>query len=174
MTKLQGAFDGFNFGQPSAGFATAFGGFGTSKGQNTPNDAPRFGVPSKPDVAVKSPAPASLSTTPEGNAAPKPSEPTPAARHAVHPTPIVHETPAGASRKRGLEDDTREQYEQEAIAALAKLGYVGLTPDDLGKLHPPDIYEEELEVMAEVRAYFQVAYKVCILLSASTVAMFTE
>ncbi|KAI0633205.1 P-loop containing nucleoside triphosphate hydrolase protein [Trametes polyzona] len=46
----------------------------------------------------------------------------------------------------------------EALAALVKLGY-SVGEDDLGKLNPPDTYEEELEVMAEVRAYFQVAYK---------------
>ena len=49
---------------------------------------------------------------------------------------------------------------KETLANLAKLGYAGLTEVDLGKLNPPDLYEEELEVMAEVRAYFQVAYKV--------------
>lgn len=54
----------------------------------------------------------------------------------------------------------RSQLEADALSALAKLGYVGLTADDLGKLNPPDEYEEELNVMAEVRAYFQVAYKV--------------
>lgn len=54
----------------------------------------------------------------------------------------------------------RSQLEADALSALAKLGYVGLTVDDLGKLNPPDEYEEELNVMAEVRAYFQVAYKV--------------
>ena len=48
----------------------------------------------------------------------------------------------------------------ETLANLAKLGYIGLQEEDFGKLNPPDIYEEELEVMAEVRAYFQVAYKV--------------
>lgn len=54
----------------------------------------------------------------------------------------------------------RSRLEADALSALAKLGYVGLTVDDLGKLNPPDEYEEELHVMAEVRAYFQVAYKV--------------
>ncbi|KAH9843658.1 P-loop containing nucleoside triphosphate hydrolase protein [Rhodofomes roseus] len=53
----------------------------------------------------------------------------------------------------------REQQMAEALAALARVGYTGLTADDLGKLKPPDEYEEELKVMAEVRAYFQVSYK---------------
>ncbi|KII84204.1 hypothetical protein PLICRDRAFT_46578 [Plicaturopsis crispa FD-325 SS-3] len=46
-----------------------------------------------------------------------------------------------------------------ALAALADLGYSGITAEDLGKLNPPDEYETELEAMAEVRGYFQVAYK---------------
>lgn len=46
------------------------------------------------------------------------------------------------------------------LASLAKLGYQGLTAADFGKLVRPDEYEHELEVMAEVRAYFKVAYKV--------------
>ncbi|KAH9909434.1 Dynamin central region-domain-containing protein [Fomitopsis serialis] len=51
-------------------------------------------------------------------------------------------------------------YANARYAPAGKLGYVGLTADDLGKLNPPDEYEEELSVMAEVRAYFQVSYKV--------------
>lgn len=53
----------------------------------------------------------------------------------------------------------RAMLEIEALALLAKLGYTGLNADDLGKLNPPDEFEEELQVMAEVRAYFHVAYK---------------
>ncbi|KAF8878222.1 P-loop containing nucleoside triphosphate hydrolase protein [Infundibulicybe gibba] len=45
------------------------------------------------------------------------------------------------------------------LALLAEVGYTGLTKDDLGKLNPPDEYETELKVMAEIRAYFQVSYK---------------
>lgn len=54
--------------------------------------------------------------------------------------------------------EERQKNEQEALAALAKLGY-NVTAADLGKLNPPDIFEEELQVMAEVRAYFHVSYK---------------
>ena len=46
------------------------------------------------------------------------------------------------------------------LSGLAKLGYEGIKEIDLGKLNPPDMYEDELAVMAEVRAYFQVSYKV--------------
>lgn len=55
--------------------------------------------------------------------------------------------------------EERQKNEQDALAALAKLGY-NVTAADLGKLNPPDIFEEELQVMAEVRAYFHVSYKV--------------
>lgn len=56
-----------------------------------------------------------------------------------------------------------KQTVQEAIALLVKAGLpvASLDPMDLlGKLIPPDEYETELGVMAEVRGYFQVAYKV--------------
>ncbi|KAH9946711.1 hypothetical protein B0H21DRAFT_693224 [Amylocystis lapponica] len=46
-----------------------------------------------------------------------------------------------------------------ALEALSELGYKNLTKADLERLHPPDDFEEELEVMADVRAYFQVSYK---------------
>ncbi len=48
---------------------------------------------------------------------------------------------------------------QAALAALAAIGY-HVTEEDLGKLNPADQYEVELKVMADVRGYFQVAYKV--------------
>ncbi|KAF5317462.1 hypothetical protein D9758_018043 [Tetrapyrgos nigripes] len=47
----------------------------------------------------------------------------------------------------------------DLLAALARCGFTGLTLEDLGKLHATDEYETELQVMAEVRGYFQVAYK---------------
>ncbi|KAI0759256.1 P-loop containing nucleoside triphosphate hydrolase protein [Trametes elegans] len=53
----------------------------------------------------------------------------------------------------------KDELLKEALGALAKLGYAGLTEHDLGKLNAADEYEEELQLMAEVRAYFQVAYK---------------
>jgi vacuolar protein sorting-associated protein 1 len=50
--------------------------------------------------------------------------------------------------------------EEEALIALKRLGYDKIGMDDLERLHPPDEFDEELTVMADVRAYFQVAYKV--------------
>ncbi|KAI0325983.1 hypothetical protein GY45DRAFT_1311315 [Cubamyces sp. BRFM 1775] len=47
---------------------------------------------------------------------------------------------------------------KNALAELIKLGYP-VSEDDLGKLNKTDEFEEEMEVMAEVRAYFEVSYK---------------
>ncbi|RPD63557.1 hypothetical protein L227DRAFT_608779 [Lentinus tigrinus ALCF2SS1-6] len=47
---------------------------------------------------------------------------------------------------------------QNILAMLVKMGY-HVSEEELGKLNPPDEFEEELELMAEVRAYFYVAYK---------------
>ena len=59
-----------------------------------------------------------------------------------------------------MSDVDTAQKVNAALAALAELGYTGLRAEDLGKLNPLDEYQTELEVMAEVRGYFQVAYKV--------------
>ncbi|KAG1834946.1 P-loop containing nucleoside triphosphate hydrolase protein [Suillus subluteus] len=47
----------------------------------------------------------------------------------------------------------------KALRALAEAGYAGLRVSDLARLLPPDSFEEELVVMADVRAYYHVAYK---------------
>lgn len=47
-----------------------------------------------------------------------------------------------------------------ALSALAEIGYKNLSGADLIRLAPPDRFSEELIVMADVRAYFQVSYKV--------------
>lgn len=49
---------------------------------------------------------------------------------------------------------------EKALDALSVAGYANLTEADLARLHPPDAFEDEIGVMADVRAYFQVAYKV--------------
>ena len=48
----------------------------------------------------------------------------------------------------------------DAISALGKLGYHDLTAADLVRLIPPDEFDVELQVMAFVRSYFQIAYTV--------------
>jgi vacuolar protein sorting-associated protein 1 len=50
--------------------------------------------------------------------------------------------------------------EQSALQSLAKRGYCGIKREDLKRLHPHENFDDELVVMADVRAYFQVAYKV--------------
>ncbi|THH32770.1 hypothetical protein EUX98_g1377 [Antrodiella citrinella] len=82
------------------------------------------------------------------------------------PTPPATSTPQAVpqptSQKRPhaqMEPAERSQLENEVLALLARIGYTGATAEDLGKLVPPDVYEKEMDVMAEVRAYFHVAYK---------------
>jgi len=59
--------------------------------------------------------------------------------------------------------DSPANADQESVdyvlSLLASIGYTGICVEDLGKLNPPDEYETELRVMAEVRGYFQVSYK---------------
>ena len=53
-----------------------------------------------------------------------------------------------------------EMPQAKALRALAEAGYPNLRVSDLSRLLPPDSFEEELVVMADVRAYYHVAYKV--------------
>ena len=62
-----------------------------------------------------------------------------------------------------LINDDRAKDIENVLEGLRKLGYNGLSAADLSRLNPPDKYEEELSLMAEVRAYFKVSYKVNIL-----------
>ncbi|KAF8957357.1 P-loop containing nucleoside triphosphate hydrolase protein [Flammula alnicola] len=47
----------------------------------------------------------------------------------------------------------------KVLGGLAEIGMTGVKPEDLQKLLPPDRMEPALVIMADVRAYFQVAYK---------------
>ena len=52
---------------------------------------------------------------------------------------------------------------QKVLSALSNIDYTGLTIDDVTqRLVPTDEFEDELVVMAEVSAYFQVAHKVSV------------
>lgn len=53
----------------------------------------------------------------------------------------------------------KESLTASALQYLAALGYTSLDENDLKKLLKVDSYETELAVMAETRAYWQVAYK---------------
>lgn len=46
----------------------------------------------------------------------------------------------------------------KVLAGLAELGVVGVKPEDIPKLLPPDQMEPALVIMADVRAYFQGSY----------------
>ncbi|KAI0027599.1 P-loop containing nucleoside triphosphate hydrolase protein [Vararia minispora EC-137] len=52
-----------------------------------------------------------------------------------------------------------QDVQNELFAVLAKAGRPGLGVHDLARLNEPDKFDTEMEVMAEVRGYFQVAYK---------------
>ena len=58
-----------------------------------------------------------------------------------------------------LTEEERSEELQNVLESLRRLGYSGVRGDDLRKLLPSDEYEEELALMAEVRAYFKIAYK---------------
>ncbi|KAF8311940.1 hypothetical protein DL93DRAFT_2168651 [Clavulina sp. PMI_390] len=50
-------------------------------------------------------------------------------------------------------------YAKEAINNLRAMGFFVRTLADLERLRPADVYEEEIILAAEARAYFQIAYK---------------
>jgi len=54
--------------------------------------------------------------------------------------------------------EDRETQVSKVLAGLAELGY-RVKEEDLKKLNTPSEWEREIRVMAEVRAYFQIAYK---------------
>lgn len=54
---------------------------------------------------------------------------------------------------------TSETPEAKVLRALAEAGYANIGIPDLARLLPPDSFQEELVVMADVRAYYHVAYK---------------
>ncbi|KAG1834900.1 P-loop containing nucleoside triphosphate hydrolase protein [Suillus variegatus] len=65
----------------------------------------------------------------------------------------------GTAKPRTSSTPLAETPEDKALRALAEAGYTNLRVSDLARLLPPDSFEEELVVMADVRAYYHVAYK---------------
>ncbi|GJE97016.1 P-loop containing nucleoside triphosphate hydrolase protein [Phanerochaete sordida] len=114
-----------------------------------------LGLPPKP-MSFGSPTP----TLPLfGQSAASDQPPAPVVLPALPSYALLNGSAASTPAAGGLPDEERKQAELEVLAGLAKLGYTNIDVADLGKLVPPDEYERELEVMAEVRAYFKVAYK---------------
>ncbi|KIO31593.1 hypothetical protein M407DRAFT_67741 [Tulasnella calospora MUT 4182] len=62
------------------------------------------------------------------------------------------------SEARGM-DENQWNYLNQAITALQNFGISPVKAEDFAKLLPEDDLSPALEIMAEVRAYFQVAYK---------------
>ncbi|KZT66613.1 hypothetical protein DAEQUDRAFT_714663 [Daedalea quercina L-15889] len=179
-SNAQAASNPFDFSSLSAGVDATkvqFGGFGAT----TPS-TPRAATPSSPvqppqntttsvfghlqvrGVQNKSrkkrgkqvPARHSTPSSPVLLAVPEAS--TPASTPAAPPSQFQAVQAASSLQEQTAEAE-REKLESDALALLTQLGYKGLRLEDLGKLNPPDEFEEELQVMAEVRAYFHVAYK---------------
>ncbi|KAF9258362.1 hypothetical protein L218DRAFT_735587 [Marasmius fiardii PR-910] len=55
--------------------------------------------------------------------------------------------------------NSKQTHVQSALSNLASLGFNSIKASDLQRLLPGDEMEPALKIMAEVRAYFQVAYK---------------
>ncbi|KAI1783118.1 P-loop containing nucleoside triphosphate hydrolase protein [Ganoderma leucocontextum] len=67
-----------------------------------------------------------------------------------------------ASLTSRLRDHSLEEFQQTVtgvLAGLTGMGIRGAQAGDLAKLLPPDPYDPAIEIMASVRAYFQVAHK---------------
>jgi hypothetical protein len=52
-------------------------------------------------------------------------------------------------------EEAPDEALRKILSGLSEVGIDGVTPADLAKLLPPDQYSPALEIMAEVRAYFQ-------------------
>ncbi|KAF9036386.1 P-loop containing nucleoside triphosphate hydrolase protein [Panaeolus papilionaceus] len=84
----------------------------------------------------------------------------------------MRSTPAPAQEIRKIATNKRAESDPRAVTAppqptglekvligLAEMGMHGMKPEDLLRLVPPDAMDPALNIMADVRAYFQVAYK---------------
>ncbi|KAG2365972.1 P-loop containing nucleoside triphosphate hydrolase protein [Suillus spraguei] len=80
-----------------------------------------------------------------------------AARNQPHKYKVYKGAPEVVERRESVQG--RETLESKALRALAEAGYTNLRIPDLARLSPPDSHEKELIVMADVRAYYHVAYK---------------
>lgn len=68
-------------------------------------------------------------------------------------------TPAPTAQSPGSVENLKKLEELVAFINSSGLGFE-VTAEDMSKLYPADEYETELKVMAEVRGYFKVSYKV--------------
>lgn len=63
-------------------------------------------------------------------------------------------------RNKTADHNTIIGYENDALRALASLGISRVIASDLYRLQPLEDISDEITVMADVRSYFQVTYKV--------------
>jgi hypothetical protein len=71
------------------------------------------------------------------------------------------ESPSSISKSSGFGEEVVDPI-TEALTALSRAGYPGLTEEDLPKLLGQDVMEPALEIMATVRAYFQGTLKITV------------
>ncbi|KIJ68778.1 hypothetical protein HYDPIDRAFT_107023 [Hydnomerulius pinastri MD-312] len=115
--------------------------------------APATASTGKPAVASEPSHTESLSGTP-ASAPPAPWTNPPPLDNVAPTKPPAFATPPPPEQ----EPEAEAEALRTVLANLAKLGHT-VTEEDLVKLLPSEEYEDELHVMAEVRGYFQVAYK---------------
>lgn len=75
-------------------------------------------------------------------------------------TPLEEGEPNKGGKRTSVSKKTYSLAEDEALRALVEAGYPNLQASDLARLLPPGLFEDELLMMADVRAYYHVAYKV--------------
>lgn len=81
-------------------------------------------------------------------------------RSPIPSPPIAPSSTQPGRKSKSGQSHVETHYRTQALQALAALGYHGISAADFHRLYPADEYEEELKVMAGVRAHFQVACKV--------------
>ncbi|KAK7467517.1 hypothetical protein VKT23_004571 [Stygiomarasmius scandens] len=121
--------------------------------QETPSVEPPAKRQKVQDSAGGATSPASKKSTPKG-LVPNSNKDAPTLETFTAFGPLSSPSPQTSSVTAAPKVDVNQ-----ILALLAQAGYTGLQPEDLGKLNPPDEYEQELNTMAQVRGYFQVAYK---------------
>ncbi|KAI0333222.1 hypothetical protein GY45DRAFT_1319829 [Cubamyces sp. BRFM 1775] len=67
--------------------------------------------------------------------------------------------PPSGPQSNTMPPNDMNKYITRVLNGLTDIGLPGMTPNDLAKLLPPDPYDAALDIMAGVRAYFQVSYK---------------
>lgn len=164
--KSTGLFGQPSFGQPaSAGTPAVVGAFGSPPPQGGLFGPPSTSAPSNEFLAMQG---TGFNLSSPSTTTTRSQEPSSSSLFPPNTSPWTATGFGGygsASTTTGFSGSpakapTREQDEAQLLSVLARLGFGHVNLEDLGKLNPPDAYEQEMELMAEVRAYFHISYKV--------------